>query len=94
MLSFGVTSSGASAGRGGIRRDIACPPEQEHGPRAPGGVSSTVVRYVVTIEPEVRETFPDALPVRAIVDAESKDDALALVETCYRGMHPVWTGSG
>ena len=46
------------------------------------------VRYAVTVEPKVNEAHPDARPVRATIDADDKDEALARAEIAYRRMHP------
>jgi hypothetical protein len=46
------------------------------------------VQYAVTAEPEAMPLHPDALPVRAVIDADDKDAALTTVEASYRRQYP------
>jgi hypothetical protein len=46
------------------------------------------VRYVVTIELEDPEAYPNARMARANVDADDRDAALNGAERAYRRMYP------
>ena len=56
--------------------------------RTPAPLYGRLVRYAVTVEPEVPLDHPDAPLARSIIDAGDKDDALEQAERAYRKLHP------
>ncbi len=56
--------------------------------RAAPPLYGRLVRYAVTVEPEVRLDHPDAPLVKSIMDAGDKDDALEQAERAYRKLYP------
>jgi hypothetical protein len=47
-----------------------------------------LVRYAVTVAPEVRLDHPEAPLVNTVIDAGDKDDALDQAERAYRQLYP------